>query len=66
MVGKYASNCALEIQKIKMVIHIFVGFALFAQLMWVYHGVESLRKSNNVPFDLPTNECSQTTSYCPS
>ena len=33
MVGKYASNCALEIQKIKMVIHIFVGFALFAQLM---------------------------------
>ena len=50
MVGKYASNCALEIQKIKMLIHIFVGFALFAQLMWVYHGVASLCKVEQCAF----------------
>ena len=59
MVGKYALICAMEIQKIHMV-HIFSGFASFSELMWVYRGVESLCKlltADNVPFDLPTNEC---------
>ena len=59
MVGKYALICAMEIQKIHMVLHIFSGFALFTQLMWAYRGVESLCKlltANKVPFDLPTNE----------
>ena len=30
-VGKYASICAMEIQKIHMVVHIFSGFALFTE-----------------------------------
>ena len=34
MVEKYAL-CAMEIQKIHMVVHIFSGFALFTDLMWV-------------------------------
>ena len=57
MVGKYALICAMEIQKIHMVVHIFSGFALFTELMRVYRGVESLCKlltANKVPFDLPT------------
>ena len=29
MVGKYALICAMEIQKIHLVVHIFSGFALF-------------------------------------
>ena len=33
MVGKYALTCAMEIQKIHMVVHIFSGFALFTELM---------------------------------
>ena len=44
MVGKYALICAMEIQKINMVVHISSGFALFTELMWVYSGVESLCK----------------------
>ena len=67
MVGKYALICAMEIQKIHMVVHIFSGFALFTELMWVYRGVESLCKlltANKVLFDLPTNECRS--KYCPS
>ena len=40
MVGKYALICAMEIQKIHMVVYIFSGFALFTELMWVYRGVE--------------------------
>ena len=59
IVGKYALICAMEIQKIHMVVHIFSGFALFTKLMLVYRGVESLCKlltANKVPFDLPTNE----------
>ena len=31
MVGKYALICAVEIQKIQMVVHIFSGFALFTE-----------------------------------
>ena len=31
MVGKYALICAMEIQKIHMVVHIFSGFALFTE-----------------------------------
>ena len=64
IVGKYALICAMEIQKIQVVVHIFSGFALFTelmwQLMWLYRRVESLFKlftANNVPFHLPTNEC---------
>ena len=60
MVGKYALICAMEIQKINMVVHIFSGLALFTELMWVYRGVEShckLLTANKVPFDLPTKEC---------
>ena len=67
MVGKYALICAMEIQKKQVVVHIFSGLALFAQLMWVYHGVESFCKlltANKVPFDLLTNECKS--KYCPS
>ena len=67
MVGKHASICAMEIQKIHMVVHIFSEFALFTELMWVYRRVESLCKlltANNVPFDLPTNEYKS--KYCPS
>ena len=33
MVGKYALICAVEIQKIQMVVHILSGFALFTELM---------------------------------
>ena len=33
MVGKYALICVMEIQKKQVVVHIFPGFALFAQLM---------------------------------
>ena len=40
MVGKYALVCTMEIQKIHMVVHIFSGFALFTELMWVYRGVQ--------------------------
>ena len=32
MVGKYALICAMEIQKIHVVVHIFSGFALFTEL----------------------------------
>ena len=49
MVGKYALICAMEIQKIHMVVHIFSGFALFTELMWVYRGVESLCRLNCWP-----------------
>ena len=31
MVGKYALICAMEIQKIHMVVNIFSGFALFTE-----------------------------------
>ena len=31
MVGKYALICAIEIQKIHVVVHIFSGFALFTE-----------------------------------
>ena len=61
IVGKYALICAMEIQKIKMVVHMFSGFALFTELMWVYRRVESLcqlltaNNVQNVPFDLLTN-----------
>ena len=44
IVGKYALICAKDIQKIQMVVHIFSGFALFMELKWVYHRVESLCK----------------------
>ena len=33
MVGTYALICAMEIQKIQMVVHIFSGFALFTDPM---------------------------------
>ena len=59
MVGKYALTCTMEIQKIHMVVHIFSGFALFTELMWVYRGVESLCKlltDNKVPFDQFTDK----------
>ena len=51
IVEKYALICALEIQKIQMVVHIFSGFALFTELMGVYRRVESLCQlltANNV------------------
>ena len=32
-VGKYALICAMEIQKIHMVVHIFSGFALVLELI---------------------------------
>ena len=32
MVGKCALICAMEMQKIHMVVHIFSGFALFSEL----------------------------------
>ena len=53
MVGKYALIYAMEIRKIHMVVHIFSRFALVTELMWVYRGVESLRRlltANKVPF----------------
>ena len=31
MVGKYALICAMEIQKIHVLVHIFSGFALFTE-----------------------------------
>ena len=61
---KYALICAMEIQKIHMVVHIFSRFALFTKLMLVYRGVESLCKlltANKVPFDLPTTSANQNT-----
>ena len=33
IVGKYALICEMEIQKIQMVVHIFLEFALFTELM---------------------------------
>ena len=63
MVGKYALICAMEIQKIHVVVHIFSVFALFTESE--YCGVESLCKlstANKVHFDLPTNECKS--KYC--
>ena len=54
MVGKYALICAMEIQKIHMVVNIFSGLALFTELMCVYRRVESLCKlltANKAPFD---------------
>ena len=33
MVGQHVLICAMEIQKIHMVVHIFSGFALFTELM---------------------------------
>ena len=65
VVGKYSFICAMEIQKIQMIVHIFSGFALFTELMRVYRGVESLCRvltANKMPFDLPTNECKA--KYC--
>ena len=59
MVRKYALICAMEIQKIHMVVHIFSGFALVTELMRVYRGVESpctLLKANKVPFDSDAHE----------
>ena len=41
---KYALLCAMGIQKIHMAVHIFSGFALFTELLWVCRGVESLCK----------------------
>ena len=35
MVGKYALICAMEMQKIHMVVHIFSGCALFTELMCI-------------------------------
>ena len=35
MVGKYALICAMEMQKIHMVVDIFSGFALFTELMCI-------------------------------
>ena len=35
MVGKYALICAMEIQKIHMAVHIFSGFDLVMELMWL-------------------------------
>ena len=54
MVGKFALICALEIQKIQMVVHIFSYFSLFTELMWVYRRVESLckLKKENIPLRL--------------
>ena len=66
MVGKNALICAMEIQKIHMIVHIFSGFALFTELMSVFRGVESLCKllaANKMLFDLPTNEYKS--KYCP-
>ena len=33
MIGNYVLICAMEIQQIHMVVHIFSGFALFTELM---------------------------------
>ena len=62
MVGKYSLICSMEIH---MVVHIFSGFALFTELLWVYRGVESLCKLltvNKVLFDLATNDSIANTS----
>ena len=69
MVGKHAliHVCAMDIQKTHMAVHIFSGFDLVMELMWLYHRVESLCKmltANKVPFDLTTNECKS--KYYPS
>ena len=50
MVGKYALICAIEIQKIHMVVHIFSGFALFTES-------ECIAELN------PSASCSPLTSY---
>ena len=66
MEGKDALICTMEIPKIQMIVHIFSGFALFMELIWVYRGVESICKfltANKVPFDLATNKC--TSKYFP-
>ena len=46
IVGKYALICAMEIQKIQMVVQILSGFALLTDLMWVYRKLESLQVVN--------------------
>ena len=59
------SNLFSLAKTVHMVVHIFSGFALFTELMWVYCGVESLCKlltANKMLFDLPTNECKS--KYC--
>ena len=38
IVGKYALICAMEIQKIHLVVHIFSGFALFTETNSGGHG----------------------------
>ena len=69
MVGKYALICAMEIQKIHMVVHIFSGFALFTELMWVYRGVESLCKlvtASKVLFNYQQTSAEQNTIHLKS
>ena len=66
MVGKYVLICAMEIQKIPMVVHIFSGFALSTDPMWVYRGVESLCKlltANIVPFDYQQTSANKSLSF---
>ena len=66
MVGKYALICAMEIQKIHMVVHIFSGFALFTENECIAELNPfncKLLTANKVPFDLSTNGCK---SNCPS
>ena len=48
IVGKYALICAMEIQKIQMVVHIFSGFALFTKLMSVSQSWISLQVVDRV------------------
>ena len=64
MVGKYALICAMEIQKIHMVVHIFSGFALFTESECIAELNPKLLTANKVPFDLPINGCKS--KYCPS
>ena len=69
MVGKYALTCTMEIQKIHMVVHIFSGFALFTELMWVYRGVESLCKlvtASKVLFNYQQTSAEQNTIHLKS
>ena len=66
---KYALTCTMEIQKIHMVVHIFSGFALFTELMWVYRGVESLCKlvtANKVLFHYQQTSAEQNTIHLKS
>ena len=44
VVGKYPLICAMEIQKIQIVVRIFSGFAPFTELIWVNCGVENLSR----------------------